>query len=205
MGRNAIELKAEGLAVERGGRRVIDGLDLAVGAGECVLVTGANGAGKSTLLRALAGLIVPAAGRVTLGALSAQAGLQAYAGQLHFIGHQGGVKAALTVGENIEAWRALLGGEGDGALAVFGLAPFAQMPAAYLSAGLKRRLALTRLMVAARPAWLLDEPAAGLDAASRERLSAVVAGHCAQGGLAIVTSHGELTLPGARTLALGRR
>lgn len=201
-----MELVAKGLTVERGERRVINALDLRVGPREALVVTGANGAGKSTLLRALAGLVRAAAGRVTLGADALPGDAVAYAGQLHFIGHQGGAKGALTAAENIAFWRGVLGapdGASGDALDAFGLRPFAHLPAAYLSQGLRRRLALSRLVAVPRPLWLLDEPAAGLDAASRATLGRVIEAHRTGGGMVVMASHGELALDNARVLALG--
>src|SRR5690606_21781185 len=90
-----------------------------------------------------------------------------------------------------------------GALSHFGLSNLAGIPAGYLSAGQKRRLALTRLIAVQRPLWLLDEPTVSLDAASVALLAAAIDAHTAAGGLAIVATHQELPLARSDTLRLG--
>ena len=89
------------------------------------------------------------------------------------------------------------------ALSAFDLAPLADIPAAYLSAGQKRRLGLARLLIAARPVWLLDEPTAALDRASAARVTAIANAHLASGGLIIAATHLPLDLDNAATLELG--
>jgi heme exporter protein A len=84
----------------------------------------------------------------------------------------------------------------------FDLLPLADLPCRYLSAGQRRRLALSRLAAWPAPLWLLDEPSVGLDAASVEALTALCAQHRAAGGIAIVSTHQTLDLPGAETLSL---
>ena len=98
----------------------------------------------------------------------------------------------------------LEGGDLDGALDAFGLAPLADISAGLLSAGQKRKLALSRLFAAPRPIWLLDEPSVSLDAASVKRLDAAIRGHLKQGGIAIVSTHVPLKTKFAQELALGR-
>jgi len=88
------------------------------------------------------------------------------------------------------------------ALERFGLAPLADFPCRLLSAGQKKRLSLARLLAAPVELWLLDEPTTGLDAASTHALEAAIAAHRAGGGLAVVSTHIPLDLPGAATLSL---
>ena len=86
----------------------------------------------------------------------------------------------------------------------FGLTPLADLPAGLLSAGQKRKLALSRLFTAQRPIWLLDEPQTSLDTASLVLLDAAIKDHLAAGGIAIVASHVALKTKFAHKLALGR-
>ncbi len=197
-----MRLVAENLICDRGGRRVIAGLSFTLLAGEAVQVTGANGAGKSSLLRLIAGLVPLAGGRLVLEGLAEEATLPE---NLHYCGHQDAFKPALTVMENLVFWTTWLGGGGLApleALDRLGLAPLADLPAGYLSAGQKRRLALSRLLTVKRPLWLLDEPTAALDAASQERFARVMAEHVATGGLLLVATHQPLGLE-ARTMRIG--
>ena len=200
-----MQLIAEDLAVDRGARRVIDGLSFAVKAGEALLLTGANGAGKTTLLRTLAGYIRPFHGRVRLEGGDDELTV---AEQAHVVGHTNAVKLSLSVAENAAFWNAYLDAGEDAELRVgsalrhFGLEDLSEFPAAYLSAGQKRRLGLARLLVARRPVWLLDEPTASLDTASSDRLVAAVNGHTNSGGLAVIATHLPLALERARTLNL---
>ncbi len=83
-----------------------------------------------------------------------------------------------------------------------GLGDLADLPAAYLSAGQRRRLAIARLVAAPRPVWLLDEPTAALDAAAQQRLAELMRGHLAGGGLIVAATHGPLGID-ARELRLG--
>jgi heme exporter protein A len=102
-----MRLAAKNIAIERGGRTLLADLSFEARAGTPLLITGPNGAGKSSLLRALAGLLPLAAGALTLedGAPDASIGEQA-----HYLGHSDALKSALTAGENLAFWSAMLGG-----------------------------------------------------------------------------------------------
>jgi heme exporter protein A len=200
-----VQLIAEDLIVERGGRLVIDGLSFAVSGGETLVLAGANGAGKTTLLRTIAGYIRPVAGSVRLDGGDGELTI---AEQAHVIGHANAVKTSLTVFENAAFWSEFLEsamadrGRIENALRHFGLDDLVEFPAAYLSAGQRRRLGLARLLLAKRPLWLLDEPTVSLDVASTERLVSAVNEHTSSGGLAILATHLPLALERARTLEL---
>ncbi len=197
-----MQLRAENLACHRGGREVFAGLNFALPAGEALLVTGRNGAGKSSLLRLIAGLVRLSAGSIALtgGEADAPIGEQA-----HYLGHQDALKPSLTLAENLRFWTEFLGGGKPvaAALEAVGLAPLADLPAAYLSAGQRRRLSIARLFAVERPLWLLDEPTSALDAASQARLAELMRAHLAGGGLIVAAAHGPIGLDGARELRLG--
>ena len=180
------------LGCVRGGREVFEGVNFAVAAGEALALTGRNGAGKTTLLRLIAGLLEPAAGRLELTGGAPDTSL---AEQAHYLGHRDALKPALTVIENLQFWYAFLGGRNAPlatALESVGLGSLADLPAGYLSAGQRRRLALARLIAAPRPIWLLDEPTAALDTAGQQRLGELMRTHLASGGLIVAATHGPL-------------
>ncbi len=206
-------LTVEDLTVERGGRIVLSSLHLGLHAGEVVLVSGRNGTGKSTLLRVLAGLLAPTRGHVAiLGASEEVRGVET----VHYLGYEDGLKPSLSVGENLLFWARMLATPAssrnpilspdatlslDAALEAFGIGRLRDLPAAYLSAGQKRRVALARLLLAPRPIWLLDEPLIALDAAAQAGLTAIMGGHLGTGGAILLASHQPLALP-CRTLDL---
>ena len=204
-----MRLEGRDLTCIRGGREVFTGVGFSVTAGAALTVTGPNGAGKTTLLRLLAGLLEAAGGRLELSGGEADATL---AEQAHYLGHRDALKPALSVRENLEFWYAFLGGRDASAasaaaavlsaLDAVGLAPLVGLPAAYLSAGQRRRLAIARLVAAPRPIWLLDEPTAALDAASQQRLAELMRTHLAGGGIIVAATHGSLGLE-AGELRLG--
>ena len=206
--RAPLRLDVAGLAVARGGRLVLAGIDFSLAAGAALVITGRNGVGKSTLLRALAGLLPHAAGAVGLvGAPDADLPRQA-----HYLAHADGMKAALTVQENLDFWRAWLAAPAAAvsldppeALARVGLGHALRAPFGALSAGQKRRAALARLLVAHRPLWLLDEPMTALDRGSREKFAEVMREHCGRGGLIVAATHEPLGLPAAAELSLEMR
>lgn len=198
-----MQLSADNLTCIRGGRTVFAGLSFKVSAGEALEVAGRNGAGKSSLLRMIAGLVYVAAGRLTLDGGEPEASI---AEQAHYLGHQDALKPSLSVDENLRFWAEFLGSGHLGAksaLDAVGLTPLAGLPAAYLSAGQRRRLSVARLIAAPRPIWLLDEPTSALDAPSQTRLAEIMRTHLAGGGMIIVATHGPIGLDTPRVLRLG--
>jgi heme exporter protein A len=197
-----LRLSATGLGCVRGFRNVFNDLNLELSSGDAMALTGPNGAGKSSLLRLLAGLLRPSAGRVVLEGDTDEG---AVAERAHYLGHLDAFKTALTVGENIEFWIHYLGGEHDAApaLAAVGLESLEHLPAAYLSAGQRRRLSLARLIAVSRPLWLLDEPASALDSAGQEMLAGLMRAHLARGGMIVAATHGPLGVE-CKELQLGR-
>ena len=178
------------LSVARGGVTVLEGVSFALKPGQVLVLRGANGIGKTTLLRTLAGLQPPVAGEVT-------------GDEIAYAGHADGLKAGLTVTENLTFWAEINGMAGiDVALEAMNLTDLRRRRAGDLSAGQKRRLGLARLLVTGRAVWLLDEPTVSLDAASVALFVAVLRAHLAQGGSALIATHIDLGLQEARELDL---
>jgi heme exporter protein A len=197
-----MRLSGRGVKCVRGGRNVFSGLDFAVSSGEVLAVTGANGSGKTSLLRLIAGLLAPAGGSIALEGGEAELTL---AEQAHYLGHRDALKPALSVAENLCFWRDFLGDEVSDAsacLSAVGLDHAGHLPAAYLSAGQRRRLSLARLLAVHRPLWLLDEPTAALDAAGQELVAGLMRDHLNRGGLIVAATHGPLGI-GTQELRMG--
>jgi heme exporter protein A len=125
--------------------------------------------------------------------------------QAHYLGHQDALKPSLTVAENLSFWARYLGSAEpvDGALAAVGLAALADLPAAYLSAGQRRRLSIARLLAAKRPLWLLDEPTSALDREAQDTLTGLMRQHLSGGGIIVAAAHGSIGLDHAKELRLG--
>ncbi len=195
-------LLAKGLTAIRGERLVFHGLDFSLAPGGALLLSGPNGAGKSTLLRLLAGLARPTAGRLLWDDADVLADRVAHGRRVALLGHQDALKPGFTVLENLAFAAALSGRSATAALASLGLEDLAGIPVRMLSAGQKRRLALTRVSLSAAPLWLLDEPTLGLDDGAVAGLGALLARHREGGGMIVAATHVALPLPAADTLRL---
>src|SRR3984885_2720058 len=199
-----MRLSGRGIRCVRGGREVFSALDFEASPGEALAVTGPNGSGKTSLLRLIAGLLTMTAGSIDLEGGEAELSLPE---QTHYLGHRDALKPALSVLENLSFWRDFLGGEvfdPAESLASVGLDHAARLPAAYLSAGQRRRLSIARLLAVRRPIWLLDEPTSALDAVGQGMFAAVMADHLKRGGMIVAATHTPLGVA-ARELRMGGR
>jgi heme exporter protein A len=167
-------------------------------------VTGPNGSGKSTLLRVLAGLIAPAAGAVQWQGAAVAEDMQAHRARLHYVGHLDAVKPSLTVAELLAYWSVMqgIGSVDQKCLEALGIKHLADHPLRRLSAGQKRRVALTRLVLTSAPLWLLDEPLTALDRDGQGMLAALITQHRATGGIVIAASHEEIAAADSQVVTL---
>ena len=194
------------LSVGRGDRVLFEGFDLSIGAGEAVALTGRNGAGKTSLLRAIAGLIRPLSGEIAFagdgGTLEAE---DARGRDLHFIGHQDGLKSGRTAREELMFQVRWTGGDAaraEAACARLDLNRLLDLEVRKLSAGQRRRLVLARLAASPRRLWLLDEPLAPLDTDRRLQIGELMREHLDAGGLLLAAVHDPLPVP-ARGVEIG--
>lgn len=195
------------LAFSRDDLPVFGPLEFTVGAGEALLVQGDNGAGKTTLLRVLAGLLRADAGTMEIESIPADQLRRA--NHMAYLGHLPGLKADLSALQNLRCLGGLhgqrIGQSVDAAMALVGLAGFEDAAVRTLSAGQKKRLGLARLWLSPAPLWLLDEPYANLDLEGIRLVNRMVEAHLAEGGAALITTHGAYAAPPVRTRLLELR
>lgn len=199
-------LTAKNLHLWRGDRHVLKGVSFALGAGELLHVSGPNGTGKTTLLRAVAGLAHPEEGEVTwrgqrVGALDSR-----FCEELGYVAHDAGLKGDLTARENVAFMvrlrREIADAAIEASLAKLDIAACAAIAARALSAGQRRRVALSRLLLSEALLWILDEPLTNLDSAGTALILDLLGRHLEGGGLALVATHGELPIRGGRVQRL---
>lgn len=201
-------LEVRRLACARGEARLFEDLDFALDAGEALQVQGANGAGKTSLLRILSGLTLPDEGEVYWRGKNIALHRPEFHAQLAYLGHLLGLKAELTVTENLRIATGMQGLAGSASRIVevlnkVDLDHRADLPVRALSAGQRQRVALARLLLLNAVLWVLDEPFTALDAAGVLLVRALAEQHLEQGGLVILTSHQAVTLGvGLRKLEL---
>ncbi len=177
-------IRGHQLGAVRGERILFRDISVSVRAGELILLRGANGTGKTTLLRQLAGLSPPQAGHIER------------TDQHHWIGHSHGLKAHETPRSHIEHWARVWGSDAKVSVILkeMGLQRPADVPARMLSAGQKRRTALSRLKLIDRKVWLLDEPFNALDVEGQNFLAEMITSHRKSGGAVIAALHGTAPL-----------
>ncbi|WP_439142528.1 heme ABC exporter ATP-binding protein CcmA [Planktotalea sp.] len=179
-----MQLSVDNLSVARGGIAVLEGVSFRVTPGEALILRGPNGIGKTTLLRALAGLQTALSGDINAPSES-----------IAYAAHSDGIKHVLSVRENLEFWADVFGTTDiSPAMSAFELEPLASRSAGALSAGQKRRLGLARLLVTARPIWILDEPTVSLDTHAVAMFANAIRSHLATGGIALIATHIDLGL-----------
>lgn len=182
------------VACIRGDRLLFENLSLALNRGDALWLRGANGAGKSSLIRLAAGLLRPAAGTVERRE------------RVALIDETAALDAELPLRRALDFWARVDTVDGhtvDRAMDEMGLAPLAEVPAAMLSTGQRKRAAMVRVIASGAPIWLLDEPANGMDDAALARLVAAVAKHRANGGTVMLASHFALGIPDLAELDMG--
>jgi heme exporter protein A len=187
-------LQAKDLTCIRDERVLFSRLSLHMAPGDILQVTGRNGSGKTSLLKILAGLIRPESGDIQWNQRNIQRFAAEYHRDLLYIGHQAGIKLSLTPLDNLVFYQAAAGAARDEraiwlALEQVGLAGYEEVPAAGLSSGQQRRIAMARLWLSPASLWLLDEPFSALDKDGIVRLQAKFAAHSAAQGMVVFSNH----------------
>ena len=203
----------------------VDGVSLSVARGEVFGLLGPNGAGKSTTIGMAIGLLAPDSGSVELEGFGSprdpaarrQIGVAPQSLALYdelsgeenllFFGHHGALKEDLTAMENLGFSAAMDGADFHetsalAALHQFGLKGREELPVRVLSAGQKRRVMLARLAIRKTKLWILDEPFTALDVKAVDLLATLIADHVTAGGMAVLTSHQTMPIPGGRVVQL---
>jgi heme exporter protein A len=198
-----MNIAPDGLCVEkvhvwRGDRHVLRGVSLDVHPGELMHVSGPNGTGKTTLLRVISGLLRPEKGSIAWQGRSIAATAAEYQSALAYASHEPALKSDLTALENLRFTvglkRRVTAAELRSSLERTGVANCADLPARVLSAGQRRRVAMARVLAFRADLWLLDEPYTNLDGSGSSLLSALLAEHVGQGGVALVVAHHDLNV-----------
>lgn len=205
---DAFRLAVSDVACVRGEARVFSNIHMDITSRSAYEIRGVNGSGKTSLLRLIAGLNQPDQGSCKWHDDEAAADAP---DRCLYIGHLDGLKPSLSVLENLKFWADFLfpnrkcDPKDPLPCDPFSISQFLESPVRTLSAGQKRRVSLTRLVLSPAWLWLLDEPTTSLDTTTQKTLWQVIADHRARGGAVLVSTHGDCDLPQSQGVDLSVR
>lgn len=180
------------ISLTRGSTPIIEGLSLCIMPSDLIWIGGDNGIGKSSLLKLISGLLRPDNGQIDC----IHGGQDVRPGDLiSYQGHRDAHKPYETVSETLRFWASLrpaltnIDAAIDAAVDAVGIRSLCDQSCSSLSAGQSRRVALAKLIIDAKPVWVMDEPSAAMDAAGQVLIERLITDHIASGGAAIIASH----------------
>mgnify|MGYP000383219490 FL=1 len=182
----------------RGNKLLFKNLNFKINNKELLVIKGANGSGKTTLLKILSGLLKPISGSIIINKKNINILKDEYFKYFEYIGHENAIKTALTVRENLNFYlkikRNLATKNFEKTIKIFNLKNLLDIKVENLSAGEKRRISLSRLILSNSKIWFLDEPTNGLDKINTVNFFKILKQHLQLNGLAIVASHDDIKI-----------
>jgi len=181
----------------RGERCLFANLEFSVSAGELLLLEGRNGSGKTSLLKTIVGILEPDDGELVWNGEPVRRQRQAFLASVAWLSHRTGLKPDLTAIENLRfesALRPTRVRDLEEALERLGVLRLRKLPVRSLSAGQQRRVSLARMLLAAAPLWLMDEPFTNLDREGRALVEELVGEHVSNGGLCVMAAHQDVAI-----------
>jgi heme exporter protein A len=191
------QFSGSGLTLFRGDRCLFRNVDFAVESGELLVLEGANGSGKTSLMKAIVGMLELETGGLEWNGRPVGEQRQVFHGSLVWLAHRVGLKADLTLVENLRfeaALRPQASPDMAPVLERLGLTRLKPLPLRSLSAGQQRRVALARILLADVPLWLMDEPFTNLDRAGRGLVLRLVSEHLEKGGMCVMAAHQDIEI-----------
>ena len=198
------KLTVNNLSCQRGYNLLFENLSFELNSGEVLRISGQNGSGKTSLLKIIAGLNTPEMGSIEFD--QNQSNSEKYQIETLYLGHYAALSSELSCIENLEYLTNLnteiLSPNFHGALKEVGLVNYEHELAGNLSAGQKRRVALSLLFISQSKVWLLDEPFTALDSDGIKIIENQIEKHCANGGLCILTTHQDCNIKSLKEISL---
>ena len=198
------KLSVNNLSCQRGYNLLFKNLSFELNSGEVLRITGQNGSGKTSLLKIIAGLNSPELGSILFD--QSKSNSERYQLETLFLGHYAALSSELSCIENLEYLTNLstenIAPNFHNALYKVGLKNYEHELARNLSAGQKRKIALSLLFITHSKVWLLDEPFTALDSNGIKIIESQIEKHCEKGGLCILTTHQDCNIKNLREISL---
>lgn len=198
------KLIVNNLSCQRGYKLLFENLSFELNSGEVLKVSGPNGSGKTSLMKILAGLSSFETGSIDYDETKINS--ERYNLDFLYLGHLAALSPELSCLENLK-YTMRLGNDSldldfSDALKKVGLKKFENELVGKLSAGQKKRIALSLLFITQSKVWLLDEPFSALDSKAIKIIETRVEDHCNSGGICILTTHQECNIKNMKEISL---
>ena len=198
------KLSVNKLSCQRGYNLLFENLSFELNSGEVLKISGQNGSGKTSLLKIIAGLNIPEMGSIAFDQNKSNS--EKYQIETLYLGHYAALSSELSCIENLEYLTNLnteiISPNFHNALKEVGLKNYEHELVGNLSAGQKRRIALSLLFISKSKIWLLDEPFTALDSDGIKIIENQIEKHCANSGLCILTTHQDCNIKSLKEISL---